>query len=200
MIIFSVYNFRHTKRGYRYAPWQVLGSSLVLSLIGGIIFHMIGVGFNFDKWLGVSVSGYESQEKMEQRLWQDPASGRLIGVFAGNDTNFPFSAVFVDVNGVKWRMNTVDLHEEEIIELESGRSVRMFGQVISEDSNYYFHTCGVIPNIYGSDYAEHEIVEYRNMIKSHLSRFYSSDYAEFNNDSLCIKIAPILRFKNQFID
>ena len=198
MILLSVYYFRHTKRGYRYASWQVLGSSLTLSLVGGLILYLIGFGFNFDKWLGEAVSGYESQQKMEYRLWQDPNSGRLMGMFVGNDVNFPYNAIFIDVDDVEWRMDISDLHQEEVLELESGRVVRMFGQTVS-DNPAYFHTCGVIPQIYGSDYDQYEINEYKDAIKNHLSHFYVSDDIESGN-SLCTKIEPIMRFRDQFAD
>ena len=197
MILFSVYYFRHTKRGYRYAPWRILGSSLALSLVGGLALHTIGVGFSVDRWLGGMVSGYESQEKMEQRLWQDPDSGRLIGEFIGVDTVFPYNAIFLDIDGVEWRINTDDLHKDEVLELESGKAVRVFGQVLSKNPTY-LHTCGVIPHIYGSDYDKYEIEEYRDAIKAHLSHFYSSD-DELSN-SICTKIEPIMRFRDQFTD
>ena len=58
---------------------------------------MIGVGFNFDKWLGGAVSSYESQEKMEARLWQSPENGRLVGKFIKYEDFFPYGLVFLDV-------------------------------------------------------------------------------------------------------
>ena len=174
MIIFAVYNVRHTKRGYRYPLWQVLGSSLILSFAGGAILHMIGVGFNFDKWLGGAVSGYESQEKMEERLWQSPENGRLVGNFVKHEDFFPYGLIFLDVQGVEWRINLTDLREEERSSLESGRSVRMIGQVLTVNPPY-FHACGVFPRLYEFNYNSNELREQRKMIEERLSYFYIND-------------------------
>lgn len=196
MIIFSVYSLRQTSRGYRYASWQLLVSSLALSFVMGIFLHFMGVGFSFDKWLGGVVSSYESQEEMELRLWQKPEEGRLLGVFVKNDTVFPFSAIFVDVNGMEWRIDTTDLLVDEVEELESGKNVRMIGKVISEDS-HYFHSCGVFLNIYGPDYAEYELKEYKYMAKMRLEHFYSSSSLVEEN-SLCSELPSIQRLKADF--
>lgn len=200
MIIFAVYNVRNTKRGYRYPLWQVLGSSLILSFAGGVIFHTIGIGFNFDKWLGGTVSGYESQEKMEERLWQNPEEGRLIGKFIKHEDFFPYGPVFLDVQEIEWLINTTDLREEELYSLESGQPVRMIGKVLAINPPY-FHVCGVFPRLYEFNHTQEELKEQKEMIKKRLSHFYDNKLDNvITGDSLCAGIAPVQRLKIRFID
>ena len=44
MAAVAIFNLRHTKHGYRYPLWQVFGSSVVLSLVGGGVLHVFGFG------------------------------------------------------------------------------------------------------------------------------------------------------------
>ena len=161
---------------------------------------MIGVGFNFDKWLGGTVSGYESHEKMEERLWQSPEEGRLIGSSIGYEEYFPFGLVFLDVQGIKWVVNVTDLHDEERYDLELGNPVRMIGKVLSINPPY-FHACGVFPRLYEFKHTQAELREQREIIKKQLTHLYDNQVEGIEmGASLCADIAPVQRLKVRFID
>jgi hypothetical protein len=75
------YNLRHTKRGYRYAVWQVLASSIVVSFFGGVVLHASGVGFRVDHLISERAPVLPSFHMIETRMWQHPQEGRIIGTF-----------------------------------------------------------------------------------------------------------------------
>ncbi len=67
-MIFSARVLRYTKRGHRYPTWKIILASLIISLAGGTVLHLVGVGLAFDEWLGKSLSVYESQDTKEQKI------------------------------------------------------------------------------------------------------------------------------------
>ena len=113
MAVVAVFNLRHTKRGYRYPLWQIFTSSVVLSLAGGAALHFLGFGHSLDQALGQQMSGYPSQEKFEKKLWQDPKEGRLLGRVT-KPIQPPSTLVqFIDVNGLRWKIDISELSEAE---------------------------------------------------------------------------------------
>jgi hypothetical protein len=144
MIIVGVYNLRHTKRGYRYPMWQIIGSSMVLSLAGGAALHVIGVGHMTDHVLGERMGMYNSQEKIERRMWQRPDDGRLIGTQRSLLLPPATRSEFVDIDGVVWFIDNTDLSNAEQDLLSQKQPVRLIG-VVEDGDKHLFHPCGVFP-------------------------------------------------------
>ncbi len=144
MAFLAVYNLRHTKRGYRYSLVTIVGSSLVFSVGGGLILHGVGLGFSFDNFLGTHVSSYVSQDKMEQRIWQRPEDGRLLGVRIQNDGEYGDTVHFVDVRDGEWTLLVHELPPPDAALMASGERVRLLGELISLTPPV-FHVCGVLP-------------------------------------------------------
>lgn len=143
MAFVAVYNLRHTKHGYRYPVWQILGSSLVVSLAGGAALQFFGFGYAIDHELGEQMTMYSSQEKLERRAWQVPEEGRLLGRRV-EETIESTQLVFEDVSGGRWVMDSVELPPRDIELLESNELVRVLGKNIDEKLKL-FHLCGVFP-------------------------------------------------------
>ena len=66
MAAVAVHNIRHTKSGYKYPLWLVLSSSVVLSLAGGAVLQIFGLGCTTDQVLGERMSMYDSLEKSKE--------------------------------------------------------------------------------------------------------------------------------------
>ncbi len=188
MVIFAVYNLRHTKNGYRYPLWKIVGSSLVLSLAGGSFLHLAGVGFILDKQMGVFSKDYPSQEKLELKLWQNPQEGRLVGVLLSAEDGVPQPLFMVeDENGTRWTTDISELHEMDRFVLETGNRVRVLG--LLEDVNPpTFHACAVFPLVYEHEYSRRELRDMKNMMKERIARHRAT--GEF--PSLSRKCAQIL--------
>jgi hypothetical protein len=144
MAFVAVYNIRHTKRGYRYPLWQILGSSLVLSVAGGAALQTFGFGYSVDHLLGQQMPMYGSQEKLEEKLWQNPNEGRLIGHMLHQAMVPTSTVVFTDDLGDRWQVDVSELSIDERDLLEAEETVRLIGQVSEKDVKF-FHSCGVFP-------------------------------------------------------
>lgn len=144
MVYIAVFNLRHTKRGYRYSITMILSSSLVLSFAGGSALHYFGLGYRIDNILGYQMPMYMSQNKLEQKMWQAPAEGRLVGrQVAKTIANNPI-IIFEDMEGNRWQMNISELSEHDMNHMSSGKTVRLLGKSINPELKI-FHACGAFP-------------------------------------------------------
>jgi hypothetical protein len=150
LIIFAVMtwlsatNFRHTKRGYRYRIPLVIASSLCLSLAGGTLLQLAGLGYHLDMKLGQEMTMYMSQDKLERQLWQAPDEGRLLGRMVWLTTAPTTTVVFEDSLGQRWRLDVSELSDMDMTLLTSNHSVRLVG-TSSDLTTKQFHACGVFP-------------------------------------------------------
>jgi hypothetical protein len=165
MIVVGVYNLRHTKRGYRYPMWQIIGSSMVLSLAGGAGLHFIGVGYMADHMLGERMGMYNSQEKIEKRMWQNPEEGRLVGIPQAPLLPPATTSAFTDVNGMIWMIDVADLSEMERELLNEMKPVRLIGFIQPESKNH-FHPCGAFPWLLDKPMSRHDLHAAREAFES----------------------------------
>lgn len=143
MAAFAYFNMRHTKSGYKYPVWQLLVSSMVFSVIGGIVLHIFGAGYLIDTQLGKGMPMYRSLERAEAKMWQNPDEGRLLGVFSEMDEDDEMY-VFLDEKAKRWNIQTIELRDRDRELLSSGNTVRVLGTITDSDAGY-FHACGVFP-------------------------------------------------------
>jgi hypothetical protein len=144
MAFVGVYELRHTKRGYRYSLWQILLSSVVLSLAGGATLQFVGLGYTTDHMLGKQMSMYASQDKIERKMWQNPNDGRLLGRVTKPVEPPTVTATFEDVEGRTWQLDLSELEEEERELLLSEGQVKVIG-LVSNENPELFHSCGAFP-------------------------------------------------------
>ena len=182
MVLFAVFNMRHTKRGYRYPLWQILGSSLLLSLVLGSVLHIAGAGFSLDRKMGMWSKDYASQDKLELKWWQNPAEGRLVGkamyIREGADTEIRF----IDMAGTAWQLSLDELHEAEKRLLEEGRQVRIFGTLENDRS---FHACGAMPWVQDRSYEGKELDEIRQGARAKIEGFREDKMAMMASSTAC---------------
>jgi hypothetical protein len=189
MVIFAVFNLRQTKRGYRYPLWQILGSSLALSLVLGSFLHVAGAGFSLDKKMGVWSKGYPSQEKLELKWWQNPGEGRLVGkamyIREGADTEIRF----IDMAGTAWQLTLDELHEGEKQLISEGKQVRIFGAINSDRS---FHACGAMPWVQDRSYRGEELDEIRQVAREKIETFREEKMAMMASSTICGELMRLL--------
>lgn len=156
MVTIGVLNLRHTKRGYRYPLWQIVLSSVILSFVGGSLLHFLGLGYVIDHELGEQMNMYTSQEKMEQRMWQKPEDGRLVGQQTHSTLSPTSTIIFRDASGGVWRVEVVDLVAAEIALLQEGRPVKLIGLVTNQEAKV-FHSCGAFSWVYTKHSSREEL-------------------------------------------
>lgn len=182
MVVFGVFNMRHTKRGYRYPLWQILGSSVVVSLALGAVLHLAGAGFSLDKKLGVWAKGYASQEKLDLKWWQNPVEGRLVGTAMHVRESGGTDIRFVDVSGTAWQLDMSELHEEEERLLMMGGQVRIFG---TSEVDTVFHACGAMPWVQDQNYRGEELAQIRQGARSKIDGFKAEKMAMMASSTIC---------------
>ena len=144
MVGLGAYEIRHTKRGYRYPLWQIVGSSMILSLAGGAALHLLGLGYSTDHMLGQKMNMYNSQDKVEQKMWQNPQEGRLFGHFVGPLPPPSTLVSFKDIAGEEWQVHVGELSDSERGFIERQETVRLLGKITNDDMNV-FYSCGAFP-------------------------------------------------------
>ncbi len=170
MIGVGVYELRHTKRGYRYEMWQIIASSMVLSLAGGAALQLLGLGYTADHMLGERMGMYDSQEKIEKRLWQNPKEGRLIGNAQDKFVPPATTINFKDVEGTHWQVEIADLTPAELELLDKKEPVRLFGTLLNTDMNI-FHPCAIFPLQAPNELSMHEMRDERKRFDEKMHDF-----------------------------
>jgi hypothetical protein len=170
MVFVGVYELRHTKRGYRYPLWQIFGSSIVLSLAGGAALHFVGLGYTTDHMLGQHMGMYNSQEKLERKLWQNPDDGRLLGRVTGPIVPPAITANFEDVEGRLWQIDLSELEEEERELLLREDKVKVIG-LASKETPDLFHLCGAFPWLLDHRATRADFIATREAFEAKMHRF-----------------------------
>jgi hypothetical protein len=144
--------------------------------------HSFGLGYLFDRVLGQQVSLYMSMEKREQKMWQMPDEGRLIGELFEVESLITSDVAqnFKDGSGTLWRLNTTELRPRDLALLQLGERVRLLGTTTSEVT---FHVCGVFPwmmreKAMSRREMEVERQEFNTVMRQH------KQLSEMNEDSL----------------
>lgn len=196
----AIYNLRHTKHGYRYPLWQVFGSSVLLSLVGGGVLHVFGFGYSVDHMLGRQMPMYISQEKMESQMWQNPEDGRLLGRVTKQMQPPSTLVTFTDINGHEWKIDTIELSDDERDLLFDKNEIKLIGQISPDDAGL-FHSCGAFKWLLDKPVSREDFEAARQVfeLKMHifearaekLSRHEDVDSEE--EDTQCGKMAPMER-------
>ena len=145
----AIINLRYTRRGYRYRTIELLGSSVIVSIVLGVGLYAGGGGYVLDYTIGSWVAAYPSYEKKRLGMWQTPSEGRMIGTLLPLDSDEVGAAdekqfVFHDIDEVVWQLDTSELTERDLALLhDSGaQQVRVVGTTTAPN---VFHLCGVFP-------------------------------------------------------
>jgi len=204
----AYFNMRHTKCGYRYPVWQLLFSSVIFSVIGGVVLHVFGAGYAIDTQLGKKMpAAYRSLENAELGMWQSPSDGRLLGVFNTMDEADELY-IFVDKDGQQWSIQTAELRTPDRELLSSGKTVRVLGTT-TDTQTKLFHACGVFPWMYDKNASLKDMEQdrrvfvermYEHMEKGDRLRaleketFKAGQQKSFS-DGLCAEIAVMKKMK-----
>ncbi len=207
MVLIGMYELRHTKRGYRYPLWQIFGSSVVLSLAGGSALQLFGLGYATDHVLGQHMNMYNSQEKIEEKMWQDPDDGRLTGK-QDRPLMPPATTVdFTDIRGELWHIDISDLSESEVDLLAQERTVRLIG-VLKNEEAMLFHGCGVFPWTLDKPTSREDLSAAREAFRQKIHgygeraehaalRMTGTFDEEEASESPCAEIKPVRRFEGR---
>lgn len=158
LLIFLAYiDMRFTRLGYRYPLWQIVGSSLAFSLVGGAICAYLGIGSMLDRQIGEYMPQYPSQLRTERDLWQVPRHGRLAGTVSVMENNL----FITDAEGMMWELVTDAIDGMDIEMLVPGMHVRLLGM----SSSSQFVVCGVLPGMENDDMPARKTAPYQKVVR-----------------------------------
>lgn len=126
--ILAIYNFRHTKKGYRHKPIIIITVSLVSGIALGTVLFLVGGGHQVDHQL----FGRQPMAKVfyEKRLkhWQQPEKGLLSGEIVELESSDWL--ILEDLVGEEWHVvYRKDISSPLII---VGTEVKIVGEIIGE--------------------------------------------------------------------
>lgn len=170
MVLIAYYDMRKTRRGYRYPLWQIVGSSLVFTVIGGMTLNATGVNNELDEMVDHMMPGYMSAEEWQEELWMHPEEGRLSGYY---DEEILESGQmrFIDRAGNEWSLHVYELPPEHLELLRSGSSVRLIGEKLTDREANIFYTCGVMPWMPDEGHTLETLRASRSEVKGLLERY-----------------------------
>ena len=77
-IIVAFYNFKHTKKGYRFNLTTIIIAIISISLLSGVLLYNFGLGHAIDKLSTERLPFYEKLMNNRRAIWQNPNKGFLI--------------------------------------------------------------------------------------------------------------------------
>jgi len=131
-VLILYYNFKQSKRGYRYPMWVIIIGSILASIILGELLFLVGLGRDIDDALGQQAPLYDKVINRQIEFWYNPDEGRLIGLVSARQTDHSFS--IVDPHGQEWQV-VIKEAENNMIAPRVYQPVDLIGQV-SPDNRF----------------------------------------------------------------
>ncbi|MFH1661737.1 MAG: hypothetical protein ABIA02_01415 [Candidatus Falkowbacteria bacterium] len=78
-ILSSYYNFKHTKKGYKYQFYFVIAGGILFSILFGILLFNFGAGPGIDNIFTENISFYEKMVNKRKTRWTSDEKGFLAG-------------------------------------------------------------------------------------------------------------------------
>lgn len=145
LILVAYFNFRNTRRGYKYPLYLVVGSSFGFSVVGAVVLHSLGAGYYLDRYMGERFETYQSRAEYETQMWQNPLAGRMLGAAKAMAEEDLKQVRFVDVKNEEWDITITELRPKDSELLLSGHKVRMLVATTTEDVRNGMVACAVFP-------------------------------------------------------
>jgi hypothetical protein len=137
--------------------------------------------------------------KTEQRVFNDSL---LIEIDVVRLNQTEKSAIetqlFYQIDGKKWQTIIYELDDEDIVILNSGKMVKMIGEVTNINPPN-FHACGVFPWLYEKNHTLVELGENRQLMLERIS-YYNNQQTDIPNQAknLCANMISIHHMNARF--
>ncbi len=129
-LLISFFGIRHTKTGYRYSPFLVFGSSIVLSIILGTSLFFSGGAEKMEQIFAENIPVYRSLEERKISRWSNPENGFLSGkILEKKET----AIIIEDWNSKKWEINFRNAIIKGRIFLEKDEKIKITGEIFEDN-------------------------------------------------------------------
>ncbi|MFA6171807.1 MAG: hypothetical protein WCW77_01695 [Patescibacteria group bacterium] len=125
------YDFKRTKKGYRYPVLVIIGGAVILSAGLGAAFHKFGLAEEMDDLISQNTpyGFYGGVINPHLGFWSHPEDGRLIGLVLGEEKADVYDVI--DIRRKEWRLFTQGAKNDWGVEIMIGRPIRVIGEEIS---------------------------------------------------------------------
>jgi len=131
-VLLAYYNFKHTKIGYKYHFHLILGATILISLLAGILFYNIGLGHAIDSVFNQKFPVYRRLMLQRAKIWDQPDKGLLFGII--QSVQEPNALQLQDLKNKSWLVIYRQAHFPPQLILKPGLRVKIFGQKINQNT------------------------------------------------------------------
>lgn len=122
----SYIEFRNTKKGYHYIPYIVIFGSILISVLFGTGFYLLGIGEKTHNLFAEDVPYYRTIIFDRKGQWSDPERGLLSGTVVGMEN--PTQFLLRDWNGKLWQVTMMNVNSGNTIFVNPTAQVRIVGE------------------------------------------------------------------------
>ena len=124
-ILLGYYNFKLTKKGYKFPFLTVLIINILISILFGALLYDVGIGQAIDQTLAKKTPLYNKYINKRENIWCQPEQGRLAGIIIEiKDENI---FLLHDMTKKEWQI----INNQPIkLRMQPGIKIRVIGQQI----------------------------------------------------------------------
>lgn len=123
-----VYNFRQTKRGYRFQTYFIVLGSVTLGVVLGSLFYYVGLGGQIDDTLAEKVPVYKHMVCRKSNIWMRPEDGLLAGEIV--EVRSPEEFLLRDLDWMEWTMRGEQIIWQNSLEPRPRLKIKVIGEQI----------------------------------------------------------------------
>lgn len=134
LIVFTVlvyYNFKNTKKGYRYSSALIILAAVAGSILLGNAFYFTGLGQKIDDALSERAPFYDRIINPRVRFWSNPEEGRLAGLIVKQTGEDNF--IIIDLSKHEWLVYAQGAKQPPEDMIIIGKPARFLGQKLSDN-------------------------------------------------------------------
>lgn len=130
-ILSAYYNFRHTKKGYKFPLSKIIFFSIFANIFVGSFFYNMGIGQAIDNMVERELPFYSKLINQRKGIWEHHDEGLLAGIVMEVSGN---TAVIRDVEGDFWYVSDFSTSTPQIFRIKQGDMIRILGVKIDEEN------------------------------------------------------------------
>ena len=127
-VLVAYYNFKHTKKGYKYNIFVIIGVSLLSTILLGSLAYSIGWGEKLENSLVGRAPFYQGMQRHRQEMWSQPERGLLVGKILRVEEDKFF---LEDIGRKEWQVFSAEAQLSPMVVVETGEMIRILGQILA---------------------------------------------------------------------
>ncbi len=131
-VIFSYYNFKKTKSGYRYNTILIVLINILVSISLGSLLYVCGLGAKLENSLEKRIPPYGMMFYQRHDMWNAPERGLVAGVIVSFNNKDQFEIVSLERE--KWHILGKDAMIVPRLVLREGERIKVIGEMVDIDT------------------------------------------------------------------